>query len=213
MSHLNENVTQKSQEICWPENFDVMVSKMLQCEQTAGQSVYLHGQSVLDHLSQLIEFLKGNHELPTWRIPSCFVEYKDLILANLHSDATLHLYCLYHDCGKPVCQEIDAETGKVRFPNHAQVSELVWTYVGGSKEVAKLIANDMVIHTANAEQIDQKLKEEWSKNDSITLLLASLSEVHSNARLFGGIDSISFKSKWKTIERRAKQIFKFYSTK
>lgn len=44
--------------------------------------------------------------------------------------------------------------------------------------------------------------------DCITLLIAGLCEVHSNASMFGGIDSVSFKIKWKQIDRRGREICK-----
>jgi hypothetical protein len=67
----------------------------------------------------------------------------------------------------------------------------------------------MAIHTANADEI-AKLCVEWDVEDAMTLLVAALAEIHSNARLFGGIDSVSFKSKWKNWDRRGKQIIKTF---
>lgn len=66
----------------------------------------------------------------------------------------------------------------------------------------------MVIHTASAQEIDQYLQI-WAPQDACTLLLAALAELHSNAKLFGGSDTTSFKSKFKQIERRGNQICKF----
>ena len=66
----------------------------------------------------------------------------------------------------------------------------------------------VVIHTATAEEIDKKLEEDWTEQDACTLLLAALAEIHSNAKMFGGIDSTSFKMKWKQLDRRGKQICK-----
>jgi hypothetical protein len=34
-----------------------------------------------------------------------------------------------------------------------------------------------------------------------TLLLAALSEIHANSTMFGGMDSTSFKIKWKALNR------------
>lgn len=39
-----------------------------------------------------------------------------------------------------------------------------------------------------------------------TNLIAGLSEIHANASMFGGIDSTSFKIKWKQISKRGKKI-------
>lgn len=68
----------------------------------------------------------------------------------------------------------------------------------------------MAIHLSSAEEIEMRLKSMWTTADAVTLLIAALSEVHSNAKMFGGIESTSFKMKWKTIEKRGKQICKFY---
>jgi uncharacterized protein YlaN (UPF0358 family) len=60
----------------------------------------------------------------------------------------------------------------------------------------------MYIHLLKSDGVD-----EFCKNpNAITLLLTGLSEIHSNSQMFGGIDSISFKIKWKCINKRGKQI-------
>lgn len=193
-----------------PIYFDDMVADMLKCEQTQGQSVYQHGQSVSVHFFDLIHALKYDDEevLIKWRIPKWLLEYKDCILDTLHDSGKIELYTLYHDCGKPYCRHVDKKTGSFHFPNHAEVSRYVWACVGGNEVVGNLIADDMVIHTANAEEIDRKLNEDWDEQDAITLLIAALSELHSNAKMFGGVESTSFKSKWKKVDRRGKQICK-----
>ena len=69
-----------------PTNFDDMAADMLKCEQTQGQSVYQHGQSVRNHFFELTHALKHDDEesLSKWRIPKWLLEYKDYILDNLH---------------------------------------------------------------------------------------------------------------------------------
>jgi len=183
---------------------------MLKCEQTKGQSVYQHGQSVRNHFFELIHALKHDDKemLSKWRIPKWLFDYKDCILDNLYEQGKIELYTLYHDAGKPYCRYVDKETGKVHFPNHAEVSRYIWDCVGGNKIVGNLIADDMIIHTATAEEIDRKLKEDWDAADAITLLIVALSELHSNAKMFGGIESPNFKGKWKKVERRGNQITK-----
>jgi len=138
------------------------------------------------------------------------MEYKDDLLANLHPEGKLQLYALYHDCGKPFCRHIDKKTGHYHFPNHAEVSRYVWACVGGNDIVGHLIAQDMVIHTASSEEIARKMQNEWSCEDSASLLLASIAEINSNARMFGGLESTSFKIKAKTVEKRGRQICKFW---
>jgi len=194
-----------------PENFNEMVAAMLLCEQTAGQSVYQHGQSVRSHFLELLHAIKENDEdiLKNWRIPKWLFEYKDCILGNLHESEKIELYTLYHDLGKPYCRCVD-ENGKVHFPNHAETSQYVWSCVGGDETVGRLIKDDMVIHVASTEEIERKLNEEWDVADAVTLFIAALSELHSNAKMFSGLESDNFKGKWKKVERRGKQICKHF---
>jgi len=110
-------------------------------------------------------------------------------------------YTLYHDCGKPYCLTYD-ENGKRHFPNHAEKSYQTWLSVDGDPQVAKLIKLDMVIHTLKADEVDDFIKHP----EAITLLLAGLAEVHANAKMFGGMDSTSFKIKWNQINKRGKAI-------
>lgn len=182
-------------------NFDDMVAAMLKTEQTPGQSVYQHGLSVQQHFLELIDN-PIDRKLPDW-----FLQNKEELLNNLHPQEIINLYLLHHDCGKPLCKTI--EDGKTHFPNHAQVSKETWLSVGGDPIIANLIGWDMILHTANASEIDEYLKV-WTKQDAYTLLLASLSELHSNAKMFGGTTSDSFKIKFKQIDRRGKQICKFF---
>lgn len=192
-----------------PKNFDEMVARMLLCEQTKGQSVYQHGRSVWKHFCDLLDFIKGDYTLPNdeWKLPDWLKQYSHDILANLHNEELIREYATYHDCGKPYCRI--EENGRVHFPNHAEVSKQVWLSVGGNPIVANLIGWDMDLHTLNSVEIEQRCQE-WSINDICTLLLVALSEIHSNARMFGGINSDSFKIKWKQLERRGRQICKTY---
>jgi hypothetical protein len=196
---------------------------MLQCEQTKGQSVYQHGVSVAEHFAQLIE----SPDLPEWRLPSWFLPHREKLRANLHDRETYTNYQLFHDCGKPFCRVVDAD-GKVHFPDHANVSRQVYLETTGDETTANLIGWDMCLHTEKAEEIALRLNggyfagvdkgwekgyRPWTIKDACTLLLTALAELHSNSRLFGGIESVSFKMKFKTIEKRGKQICKHYFEK
>jgi len=55
-----------------------------------------------------------------------------------------------------------------------------------------------------AADIDEFIK----KPEAITLLIVGLAEIHSNAELFGGYDSQSFKIKWNQINRRGNAVVK-----
>jgi hypothetical protein len=178
---------------------------MKTCEQTAGQTVWEHGISVHEHTKRII-----SGETDGMRIPDWFLENREKIISNLHTVAVIHNYTLYHDCGKSYCRVVDDnDNGKVHFPDHATVSGATYLSATGDQVVSNLIHYDMAIHTSNAEEIG-KLCQEWGVQNSMTLLVVALAEIHSNARLFGGTDTISFKSKIKNWDRRSKQIFKTF---
>jgi len=177
---------------------------MSSVEQTNGQTILQHGESVWEYLSDLIQYLKTGKSVHVWRIPEWLEENKDKILENLFDLDTIQTYAVYHDCGKPFCRTVD-DQGKVHFPNHAQVSYETWLKVSDNRDVAGLILNDMCIHTMKAEDVPEFCK---NRRQACTLILSGLAEVHSNARMFGGIESQSFKIKWKQIDRRGKAIVK-----
>lgn len=182
---------------------------MRSCEQTKGLSILEHGESVRDYLFDLINHLKYGTPLQyEWKLPEWVHTHKNLILSSLPDNITLELYTVYHDSGKPYCLEIDSE-GKRHFPNHAQISYEVFKEIFDNPVAADLILHDMDIHTLKSEGV-----EEFSKNThALTLLLTGLAEIHSNASMFGGMDSTSFKIKWKCISKRGNQIINFLNTK
>lgn len=105
---------------------------------------------------------------------------------------------------KPYCIEIDSD-GRKHFPNHVQVSFDTYNMISDNKLVADLILKDMTFHTIKSADL-----EEFVKNNDIktlmTLLVTALCELHSNASMFGGITSDSFKIKFKQLDRRGKQL-------
>jgi len=175
---------------------------MRNCEQTKGQSVLQHGESVRNYLFDLLDHMRSGTDLKyEWKLPPWIDEHKQKILDSLPSDETLELYTTFHDCGKSYCLEIDEE-GKKHFPNHAEVSYNTFISIFEDSVAAELIRRDMDIHLLKADGV-----EEFSKNPlALTLLIAGLAEVHSNASMFGGIESTSFKIKYKSICQRGKQI-------
>lgn len=177
---------------------------MQNCEQTKGQTLFDHGVSVKNHLFDLINHLRfGDELLYVWRLPDWVMDNKNCILCSLPSDETLMLYTTYHDAGKWACLEVD-ENGRRHFPNHAEVSYEYFKKVFDNDVAAELILHDMDIHLLKAVGV-----EEFSKNPhALTLLLTGLAEIHSNSRMFGGMESTSFKIKWKSINQRCKQIIK-----
>jgi len=175
---------------------------MYRCQQMSGQSIYQHGCAVRDHTFQIIYHLRFQKELTQdWKLPEWLVTHRQLILKNLMDDSIIREYTTYHDCGKPYCQIIDQE-GKNHFPNHAEVSAQIWLAAGGCPVAAKLMGMDMMVHTMKAADIDQFILHP----EACTLLIVGLAEVHANAKMFGGIDSTSFKIKWNQINKRGKII-------
>jgi hypothetical protein len=55
-----------------------------------------------------------------------------------------------------------------------------------------------------------KLKNFLNSNSlqTVLTLLTSLCELHSNASMFGGIESTSFKIKYKQLDKRGNQVLK-----
>ena len=61
----------------------------------------------------------------------------------------------------------------------------------------------MEIHTIKDKDVKEFIRD---PRTAVTLLLVGLAEVHSNAQMFGGIESDSFKIKYKQIAKRGKAI-------
>lgn len=176
---------------------------MQQCEQTAGQSILDHGLSVWQQLQKLI-----NDDTSGMRLPQWYTQYKDQILSSLHPSHILEQYATYHDCGKTYCLEIDAD-GKRHFPNHAEISRQTYEKHFGTEgdhaTIAELIGLDMICHTKSADQIAGR---NLSNATLCSLLLAALAALHSNANMFGGIESTSFKIKFKKLEKTGNRLCK-----
>lgn len=174
---------------------------MEKCQQTPTQSVLQHGLSVKNHVFQLIDYLKTEHIVGEWKLPDWLTQYRHHLKDKLLSLNIIEEYTTYHDCGKPYCITTDND-GKRHFPNHAEVSYSTWLSVGGSPQAAQLMKMDMIVHTMKATDVDSFAQ----RPEAITLLLTGLAEVHSNAKMFGGLQSDSFKIKWNQINRRGKAI-------
>lgn len=167
---------------------------MQNCPQTESQSVYDHGMSVWEYSKKLIS---GQTE--SFKLPDIFKQYQVDIINNMVDINTYRRYVLYHDCGKPYCIEYDAG-GRKHFPNHAEISKNIWSQLYPDDTlVSELISLDMVMHTCKNDVLDT-----LSKQISCTLIISALSELHSNANMFGGIESVSFKIKYKALEKRIK---------
>ncbi len=180
-----------------------IIEEMKKIEQFPGQTIFEHGLSVRDHLTDLIAYLKGEEKLIGWKIPDWIDTYKEQILSRLLPEDILEEFALFHDIGKIKCK-ISDENNKIHFPDHAKISHDLWLELGGDSQSAKLMLFDMDIHKLKAEG----LEEFCSRKECISLLLSGLAEIHSNAEFQSGIESESFKIKWKQIDRRGMAICK-----
>ena len=184
---------------------------MRACYQTENQSVAEHGLSVAKHYCDLIMHIDGGKPIVgEWKLPDwCF---SNIIKQRLIPFPITTQYLIYHDCGKPYCRTVD-ESGRVHFPNHASVSKRIFdvvsnkhTFSDDDAMVSRLISEDMDIHLLKATGVG----EFSHRLTGPTLLMAGLAEIHSNAKMFGGIESISFKSKWKNLNRRGNALVKLW---
>tara|TARA_R110002020_G_scaffold441478_4_gene652284 strand:+ start:1505 stop:2011 length:507 start_codon:yes stop_codon:yes gene_type:complete len=164
-------------------------------------SILDHGLSVWSYTEKIL-----NKNLEDFRIPEWLTENYEFILSNIHEIETIKNYNIFHDCGKPYCETL--VDGRKQFPNHAEVSKTVWMENNTDRTIGNLIGWDMVLHTETADEIKAR---NFNIKDGLTLLITALAEIHSNAQMFGGVESNSFKSKWKKLNRRGKMLIKEYS--
>ena len=134
------------------------------------------------------------------RIPQWLITYRKKILENIHSLDIIESYTVNHDLSKPYDRVVDTD-GRVHYPCHSENSKKMFLAQGGDPVAANLIGLDMVMHIEKREAI---LERNLDIKDLFTLLIVSLVEVHTNAELFGGTDSTSFKIKLKKIDKLGK---------
>ena len=162
--------------------------------QSKNQNIIQHGMSVFRHTSKLISGDTDDFILPSW-----FIKYKSEIIKNLHDFKTIKHYNIWHDISKPYVRTIDTN-GKNHYPNHAEESQKIWsTIFPEMNTIGRLIGNDMLFHTS--KNYDEIRSKNLSIADKCTLLITALSEIHSNATMFGGTDSDSFKIKFKKLQK------------
>jgi len=164
---------------------------MRACEQAPGLSVLEHGHQVDRRFKDLI----GSRSLE-WRLPDWSISHGDKLLELCPSLDTLSEYHIYHDVGKPFCLTIDAE-GRRHFPDHATISSAIWAASGGSPLAARLMKHDMDLHLLKPSEATSYPHLDIAP----ALLLTALSEIHANAEMFGGMESTSFRIKWKCLNK------------
>lgn len=160
-----------------------------------------HGLSVWKFTQKLLNSDTTDMHLPQW-----YANHEKEILNNLHDVETIRLYNTYHDCGKHICKTIDTE-GKAHYPNHAEASKQAWLAHGGNTVIGNLIGLDMIMHTENKEEIKAR---NLPIKDLMTLWLTAIAEIHANAQMFGGIESTSFKIKFKKLDKIGKWLMECF---
>jgi hypothetical protein len=178
------------------------VYAMQECYQFESQNILEHGLSVRDYAFDLLGHLRYNTPLQReWKLPSWIYEHKDFILRSIVDDYILEKYLIWHDCGKPACRTVDEE-GRQHFPNHETASYETWLSISDDHKIAGLIRDDMLSHRLKADSLQSfAANPNWA-----TLLLSGLCEISSNSSMFGGLESIGFKMKFKNFERFGKRL-------
>jgi hypothetical protein len=174
---------------------------MKSCYQFRDLNIVGHGLSVWRYTNRLL-----NSDTEGMRIPQWYSEFKDQILDHLHDRKTIKHYNIWHDCGKPACRIVDAE-GKQHFPDHAEISKRVWSEHFSNEVIGNLIGLDMIMHVEDKQKI---LARKLPVKDAMTLLITALAEIHANSEMFGGIDTTSFKIKWKKIDKLGRALCLHY---
>lgn len=188
------------------KTFD-LIDAMNSCEQFPGQTIFQHGQSVRDHLLDLVELIGNPGWTPEreWKYPEWVFKYSKQLLGCLLDKYTLEKYTIFHDAGKHLVKSVDEE-GKIHYYGHAQKSAEIWATISDDILVKELISRDMEIHKLKTEEVPEFCR---NKEVAISLLLAGLAEIHSNAKFTGGLQADSFKIKWKQIDKKGITICKF----
>ena len=184
-----------------------VIEDMKSCYQIPNkQTVWEHGESVRENLLKIYDFCSEGKDLPIhWPIPDWLNSHKKSIRQVLYSKELLGRYALFHDLGKPYCSEKDPD-GQVHFVDHEKVSAKFWNNLFPNEDlIYKLILNDLKIHKLKATEVEEFCLD---KRLAVNLLLSGLAAIYSNQELFGGLESTSFKIKFKTIKQRGKQIMK-----
>lgn len=178
------------------------------CQQFLDQNVLEHGEAVLAKYLVLLGETRQGRYPAGWRAPKWWTPEQGTCLAQAQANIqVMSNYLRYHDCGKPAAQILD-EQGRSHFPGHAAHSARRWLEIGGNADEAWLMAHDMMLHTASAEEC----KALEGHPLAASLIFAALAELHANAEMFGGIETPSFKAKAKHLERRSNQLLRAVAT-
>lgn len=174
---------------------------MKECFQFENMNMLQHGQAVHEKWMELFDHLEYHCALTSeWRLPSYIQELWENFKHTLPNEETIRLYQIYHDCGKHICRTVD-EDGRQHFPGHAEASYRQFLQHSNNFLAAELIRLDMTFHTLRGEELEPYFTHPLG----FTLWLTTLCELHANAEMFGGINSDSFKIKWKRHDKAGKK--------
>lgn len=162
-----------------------------------------HGEQIQFRFLDLMNNQRMQWILPTWFTEHA-TEIKNKLLPEFKKILT---YQKYHDCGKYYCRiELD---GKVHYPNHAEISAQIWSKLSDDFHIMELIRDDMLCHTLKPSEANTLAE---NKN-CIALICTALCELHANAEMFGGLESDSFKIKFKRLSKLGNNLFKLLKEK
>jgi hypothetical protein len=160
-----------------------------------------HGMAVHNHFLDLYYHLQYNQPLfLDWKLPKWIFESKELLLKNLLPLHIIREYHTAHDFSKSLVKVVDSG-GKIHYPNHAVEAEKLWMNFG-SANAAKLMGMDMDLF------ISPNIKEFATRPEASTLILTAYAALHSNAVMFGGLNSSSFYAKKKKLDKLGLKILK-----
>lgn len=165
--------------------------------QTQDQSILQHGLSVWRCTKKILTSDFDGMKLPKW-----FIEDSHWFINQIDDWDIIQMYNIWHDLGKAFCiQEIE---GKRHFPNHDKISEEKFKeFFPGNDYIAELIGLDMIMHTEKFEQI---MERNLPIKTLCILYITALAEINSNALMFGGHQSESFKIKLKRLDKTGKKL-------
>lgn len=179
-------------------------------------SILQHGIIVSQYFLDIYSHLQFNTKLNyNWKLPNWLYDNKEFILNNLMPINILTTYQIYHDIGKPYCKSYELnDNTKYHFENHANISAQIYKSIDNNELICTLINRDMEIHLIKANQLEHFIgNSNLDFNIAISLLITGFTEIHANAEMFGGLESNSFKIKYKQIDSRGKQIIKLIKEK
>lgn len=183
---------------------------MKETKQNSKQTIWDHGIDVsLRQKNMISNLMDSNIKLEYNYVLPEFYDKLKLLFKNNSSKIDIndiYIYGLYHDCGKPFCLKID-ENGRNHFPNHEIISYQKWKEYSNNDFIAELIKYDMVLHKSKKEDLE-KIGNELTNIQWIILMITGICEIHSNAEMFGGIDSTNFKIKYKKFIKNSQFILK-----